>query len=449
MVAEPSTGRAAAWQHLAYALPALPLTMMLLPVGSIIPGYYAKYTATTMAAIGFVFLVTRIFDAVIDPAIGYWSDRTRHLRGGRKGWIGAGTIVCLFATWWLMTPPPDAGMPYLLAATIALFAGWSLIEIPYRAWSAELSRDERVRSRLSALVGGLGSAGTFIFMAIPLLPVFDSSAIGPQTLGAMAWAIIIPLPLLVALAFALVPSGHAVAGGHTSIADVVKALGRNRPLRLFGLSMILGGMGTGVFTALFFLFVDGYLGLGESFALLFVGSAAANILAMPVWHALAVRWGKHRALAASWIAVALVQVGIGLVGRGDHAFAAMLALSVAYGMAEAATKMTPYALLGDIVDYETLRSGVNRGGSFFAAMAFLSKLNFAVGGGCAFLLLDLLGQDVKTIAGGQATGFLAVFILLPVLLWLLAGLCLARFPLDRRRQDIVRRAIDRAMARRA
>ena len=71
-----TSGEPSRWGVLIFALPALPIAMMHIPVGAVIPGFYAKHTATTLTSIGVVFLVSRIFDAVIDPTIGYLSDRS-------------------------------------------------------------------------------------------------------------------------------------------------------------------------------------------------------------------------------------------------------------------------------------------------------------------------------------------------------------------------------------
>lgn len=52
---------------------------------------YMKYAATELGAstgaIGTVFLVAKLWDAVTDPMVGSLSDRTRHRSGRRRPWL--------------------------------------------------------------------------------------------------------------------------------------------------------------------------------------------------------------------------------------------------------------------------------------------------------------------------------------------------------------------------
>ncbi|HEX8573480.1 MAG TPA: MFS transporter [Allosphingosinicella sp.] len=444
----PASGPPAARLPLAtlllFALPALPITMMHIPVGAVIPGFYAKFTTASLSSIGLVFLVSRIFDALVDPAIGYASDRTRTRWGSRKPWIVAGAAIASIAAYFLFTPPSDAGAGYLMAMSIALYFGWGILEIPYRAWSAELTRDYAQRSQVSTGIAMMGAAGTILFMSVPLLPFFDSSEITPPTLTAMALVLAVLLPTCVALAVARVPAGEVVAPSRSSVADLLASLRKNRPLRIFSACYVFGGLATGVFTAVFFIFVDNHLGIGERFIILYVVCALGNLAAIPLWHRLSNAIGRHKALALSFAAVSIVQLAMAFVAPGAGAFVPMLCLSLAFGVAEAAGKVAPYALLGDVVDYEILRSGVDRGGSYFAALTLVAKLNFAIGGGVAFLLLGSIGYRVGESNGEAATnGFLLVFIGIPTLLWLAAAVVAWFFPLDRRRQQLIRARIRR------
>lgn len=444
----PGDGRLSFRTLLVFSLPALPIAMMHIPVGAIIPGFYAKHTTVTLTAIGVIFLVSRIFDAVIDPAIGYLSDRTTSRFGKRKPWVAAGAVIAIAAIYVLFTPPASAGPFYLLAASMALYLGWTVLEIPYRAWSGELTRSYADRSRISVYIAVMGALGTIVFMGVSLLPVFKDSEIGPDTLRVMAIVVMVLLPALVALALARIPEGRFVATTRSSALAAIGSLGRNGPMQIFSAAFIFGGLASGVFTAVFFIYVDSYLGIGGKFTTVYVASAFANVAAMPMWNWIIRRIGQHRALALSWACIAVLQLMMLVVRPGAGAFAPMVAFAIAYGVGEAATKAAPYALVGDVVDYEILRSGVNRAGSYFAFITLVAKLNFAIGGGAAFLLLGLVGYRVGHANGAaQTAGFLAIFIGLPILLYLLAAVVVWRFPLDERRQELIRRRIEQRAAR--
>src|SRR5438105_8876884 len=86
---------------LAYVLPTVAAGTVMAPVAAILPSLYAKYAGVSLAALGTLFAALRIWDALSDPLIGYWSDRTRSLRFGRKPFVIAGALITGVSVWFL------------------------------------------------------------------------------------------------------------------------------------------------------------------------------------------------------------------------------------------------------------------------------------------------------------------------------------------------------------
>ena len=78
--------RIPAWRLAAYGATGLPLAMAALPIYVHVPKFYADVMGLNLAAIGGLLLAARIFDAIQDPLLGYWSDRARGHRLGRMLW---------------------------------------------------------------------------------------------------------------------------------------------------------------------------------------------------------------------------------------------------------------------------------------------------------------------------------------------------------------------------
>jgi Na+/melibiose symporter-like transporter len=64
---------------LAYAMPAFALAVVGIPVYVYIPKFYTDIVGVDIAVVGYLLFGVRIFDAVTDPIIGWWSDRSNHL----------------------------------------------------------------------------------------------------------------------------------------------------------------------------------------------------------------------------------------------------------------------------------------------------------------------------------------------------------------------------------
>ena len=70
-----------------YGISEMPISIASLPLLTYLPNYYGSDVGISLAAIGTVWLVARIFDAFTDPLIGYLGDRTKTRWGRRRVWI--------------------------------------------------------------------------------------------------------------------------------------------------------------------------------------------------------------------------------------------------------------------------------------------------------------------------------------------------------------------------
>ena len=99
-----------AWRHgLRYGLLGLPLAFVALPLYVILPNHYARNFAVPLAALGAVLLAARLFDAVLDPLIGRWTDRlfARSHRAVLAAGAAAAGVLAL-GLWGLLFPPAAA-----------------------------------------------------------------------------------------------------------------------------------------------------------------------------------------------------------------------------------------------------------------------------------------------------------------------------------------------------
>ena len=98
-----------------------------------------------LAEVGLILMLARITDVITDPLIGYLSDRTPGPFGRRKPWIAFGASLMMISAFQLFNPAALNTMPignlHLLVWSVLLWLGWSMINIPYYAWGAELSDD--------------------------------------------------------------------------------------------------------------------------------------------------------------------------------------------------------------------------------------------------------------------------------------------------------------------
>lgn len=433
-----------------YAAPWNAYSFIMLPLGVILPTYYAENSLAGMAAIGFVSGISRLFDAVTDPLIGYVSDRTRSPLGPRKPWIIGGAAITCVAILYLFQPPPDAGIAYYACASFALYLGYTLFDIPHKAWYGEVTVGYEDRSRLATYVGMFTILGSILFWVVPvaLSPITGTTAIGPESLDTIAWLFVIVLPASIVAAVLFVPEGRVVRSEPFGLRDTVRAVRSNRPFLRFLAAMSLWGVGQGASFSVVFIVMRDYLGLDEEFPVMMILFFIVQFASMPGWTWLMNRFGKHRTWALSWGFGALWSLLILFLEPGSAPFWPALLLMLVGAASNGASYIAPRAVLGDIIDYDILRTHANNGGKYFAFNTLLDKSLIGLGVAVAFPLLSAFGYQVGASNDAWAnTGLLFCYLGLPLATHLAAAALLWNFPLDRRRHDIIRRRIEALTSR--
>ncbi|MFP6807020.1 MAG: MFS transporter [Pseudomonadales bacterium] len=107
------------------------------------------------AAMGVIFGLSRIWDAVTDPLAGYFSDRTTLKSGRRRPWILASIIpICL--TFYMIWNPPSSlsefgNIIWMGVAVILFYTAMTAFSVPHTALGAELSNNYHERTKIFGL----------------------------------------------------------------------------------------------------------------------------------------------------------------------------------------------------------------------------------------------------------------------------------------------------------
>ena len=120
---------------------------------------------------GLVFVLGRLFDALLDPVMGIVSDRQR-VRWGRKPWIrwGALPLGAAFAAMWaLATLPLGQGGRFGLALLLFLLFSllFTVVQVPYVALTPELAPDYDERTSLTSYRVAFATFASLLAAALP------------------------------------------------------------------------------------------------------------------------------------------------------------------------------------------------------------------------------------------------------------------------------------------
>lgn len=430
----------------AYAAPAFSQALIHGPVGTVIQGIYGKHFGVALASIALVLVVSRIFDAFTDPIIGYLSDRYRSRWGKRKPWLLAGSLIAVVACWYLYVPPGTVSATYFLVWFLLAYLGWTISEIPYRAWMAELSDDYNERTRIAVWRTFARYLGFIAFYGIPLLPFFETSQFTPETLKVTAILATVALPTTAIIAVLMVPEGNTTRGENTpSLRAALPAIITNKPLLIFLATFATGGLSTGMAFGMLFFFVDTHLSLGATLALLFVLGAPIGAAAMPFWAWLARRIGKQRTWAVAYTASASFLMLHLLIPPGPSGEPWLIAAFIMVFAVSSVGVVVPAALLADIVDYGRWKYKADYAGSYFSIQTMVEKGVEGLGVALGLAIASWFGFDPQLAEQSDAgtRGLLIGFPILPAILTFLTVPIIWNFPINERRQKIIVKRLSR------
>lgn len=424
------------WQLLAYGLPGVPLAGLGVPLFIFLPAFYAQNGELSLEAVGFSLLLARLWDAISDPLIGVLSDRIETRFGRRKPWLFAGTPITCLAIYMLFIPPEGAGTLHLFGWSAVLYLGWTMVQLPYAAWGAELTGEYHERSRITAFREGMLVLGTLVAAGMPA--IVSALGGGEETstvLTVLALFLVIALPVSIMLAATVMPERPKLRSLHRTKHDWragVKLLLANKPFLRLILAYLLNGLANGLAATLFVLFVDKGLGLPQETDGLLLVYFLAGILSVPVWLTISRIAGKHRTWIVAMLVNSVIFAFVPLLGPGDYL--AFLAICIGTGACLGADLVLPPSMQADVVDVDTAEGGGSRAGLYFALWGMATKLALALAVGIAFPLLDAAGFDAN--GGNDAEALLTLALLYgaaPVILKLLAIAIMRDFPITARR----------------
>lgn len=355
--------------------------------------FYSDTLRLSPTAVGLMILLSKGWDAVTDPAMGYASDTTRSRWGRRRPYVVLGAVpigICYALLFW---PPPlgdRALLWYMLGLSVALYTCFSIYTVPYYAWGAELSRDYHERTSIVQIRALLGLFGGVAGAAVPMMIVARYA--DPRTgFGVMAVALGIVIG-----ATALLPGLGIRDGGRDRLPNAsfghfiggLRHTFANREFRIIFTTFCLMTVSSSIGTAIQLVVVKYRLQMYDQFPLFALTFGVSLALSFPLWLALSHRIGKSGALQVGLILGVIAPLGWVIVQPGQVG-AMVLFMIVAGAVTGSLTLAASQAI--DVVDVDELRTGEQRAGAYFGIWAFGLKLATAIGQFLGGALLDLVG----------------------------------------------------------
>ncbi len=436
--------------------------------------FYTDTVGLSAVAVGSMFLVLRLGDAIMDPVIGALSDRTNTRWGKFRPWI-LFTAIPFGLIFWLVYVTPNVGaqgkLIYAYVTYSLVMMLYSANNTPYSALMGVMTPDASERSAVASyrFIGAL--IGQFVIQALPL-PLVAKLGHGDSAKGwAMAMGIfavcivilnlitfastkerVIPDPrqksslsadlrnvftcgpwlvmfILTLLVFTmLVIRGSSWNYMFTYYVDqsTLKAF-----LDRFGLA---GGAVTGWRSVLNSLGLlvnpDGSNAAGVGFSLFFVVGSLVQIAGILISKPLADRFGKK---AVFIIGAAVTMIATAMVfTAAPTAIGYMFFTSILWAIGWGPTVPLLWVMIADVADYSEWKTSRRATGFMFAGILFALKAGLSLGGALSAWIINAYGYVPNAVQTEKALlGIRLGASIYPAIALLLGLICLAIYPIGK------------------
>jgi len=420
--------------------------------------YVMKFSTDVLliapVVMGLIFSVSRIWDAVSDPFVGYLSDRTVTRLGRRRIWLLA-SIIPISVTFYMVFAPP-LGLTgrqldwWMALSIIGFYSSMTLFFVPHMALGAEMTDDYHERNKLFGarhFAYALGSILSLASMQLLIVAEFgketDVRALAEE-LALLAVAI-----MSVFLIFAVVRlkerpefQGRMTSAPFSAFKDVWQ----NNHARLFIVVQFIENVGSAAIAALTLYVMQYVVGAPHLAVLVILTYFIPSSLSVPLWIPLAKKFGKIK----MWV-ISMIGTGVSFgafcllpfIESIDIRIAISFVFAFFAGLAAGCGGMIGPSVQSDIVDYDELVSGERKEGSYFAAWNFVQKSAVGV----MLLLTGFVLQFSGFVPNAAQTlevkiAIVGLYGFFPLVCYFVGAFMFAKFRLDEAACIEIRRKLD-------
>jgi GPH family glycoside/pentoside/hexuronide:cation symporter len=406
-----SSDRLAASVLIAYALPMAGFSAATATLSLYLLKYSADVLLVAPAAMGTIFMIARLWDAVTDPVAGQWSDRTHTRWGRRRPWMVAASAPILI-TLVMIWSPPAALYGWVLVAWMAV--GLLLYEtaqtafiVPYGALGMEITDDYHERTRLFGWRQMIGAPGFLLGLGF----LFAMRTAEEPREVARLLATVGGLVVAGTILFAAwrIPERKEFSGrGGANLSRAMRDVLRNPHARLLFIVYGIESFAAGSIGVMVPFIMDDVLGRYDLQEVLIGFYAVPQFLLIPVWIRLSRRIGKKTLWLWGMAAMIPGYGGIIWGAEGGPALVMVLVTILAAGIGIGSVVVP--SIKADIIDFDELRTGERKEGAYTAAWNFIRKAGAGLAIGASGLLLQWSGYDGEAEAQTQTVKNTILFI---------------------------------------
>ncbi len=419
--------------------------------------FYTNVFGISPGAAAFMFLVVRVVDVLWDPFVGAFVDKHNPKLGKYRAYLILGGIpltgLAILSFW----NGFSGQLWYAYVTYVTLSLCYTLINVPYGALNASLTRDtDEITKLTSTRMFMANMGGLAVQFGVPaLIQHFAPNNDWSKPAASGVWFAVMSVYALVGFAllfYCFTQTKERVvmdeSMGHTvSYSDLFTEFVRNRPLRILAFFFITAFAMMAVGNSASAYYMQYNLGHAEALPVFNALGSIPAFIFMPLVPAIKRAIGKKRMFYV-FLTVAIIGMAMMYVISTVPSLKAQLWLVYvaqfvkSTGIIVATGYM--WALVPEVISYGEWKTGKRIAGVVNALTGIFFKAGFALGGVIPGLVLALTHFDAKAAeqSAFAQQGILWLVVVLPASLLGLAMFIISKYELEDDKIDEINREIE-------
>ncbi len=373
-------------------------------IGELIASYFTLFLTDFMliptVQITVLMLVTRIIDAFTDPIAGAIVDITKSRWGKSRPYVLFGSFpLAIFTV--LLFSVPNISIMGRLVYTYVIYIGYGLAQtifsVPLATLSMSISADPKERKNIYTISGFMGTLGTAIPGAVPIIFQYIATSHAAQETAYFLIAMVIGVGTLVFGILSFVTMKEKVVGIQTvkkekvKLGKNIKALFKNRPLICVFLSSVAISLRSMGYGAMIYFFKETMANYALA-TFTGIGSSIPSYIFMALVPFLAKRISPRNLCIMGYAYNALMYLLFFFAGYSSVFWVAFFFIvsGVPNGMIGTCTTI----IVADSVDYMEWRTGVRSEGLVWSINGLKTKASSTLSGMWLPIGLSIIGYHV-------------------------------------------------------
>lgn len=371
--------------------------------------FYTDVVGIAAGAVGTMFLIARIFDAVNDPIMGIIVDKTNSKNGKFIPWIKLVIFLMPLVTFLLFIKVGNGGLNSLIYAYITYIL-WGMIytisDVPIFALATVMTKNSNERVTLIS-IGRIGAGVGSVIISLYFMSMISK----------LNWTGTVLLVSILAL-FSMLPLRYLAKERYVyqqkeplSLKKIFRFVFHNKYLLIFYGAIIAASL-TNTSTVSINYFAIYNLGNKGYISTLTIANMLPMLLVPFILPILIKRYGKKNIFIMSFAITIVSSLAFYFIGYSNLILVHLL--TAIKGIAQIPTFMIGLFTV-DCIEYGTSTTGERAEGISFSLQTFTAKLSAAVAGAISGFVLERVGYEAGVLQTPQTLdGIWNMYVLYPV-----------------------------------